>query len=804
MKNSVERAQSEPTDAEQASTQRLAPDFRTLTLAPDKSESNRTKGLSRLLTSPRVVTALVPLLVFALGLTLTLVGQIALGNTSRSMAQERFVSHTRAAHLRLSTTLAQADPLLDELCRIAEIARSIPSPNKGLSEPTPGDPSDEEAKRNLASTAFELQDLLVGRPGVTQVYIAFANGRFLSVDPEASKARFQITEEGYVTSYQVDGQHLIGEERRESEFEPRKREWYQQAEIEKTRVWSSPYSFFFSGHTGVTRAHPIYQDESKNELIAVVGVDFDVDTLTAFMAAGESHDDKVSSVAFTRKGVILAYPDGADRLARLPKDLVPTHQSLFDPALSALVQLAQATPFPSERALFKYSVNGERMLASVRTLGENGPPWFVATFATERDVLSDLYTHRKSSLAIGLLALLVACVLGWLLGRHLLTARQVISEARVLASRAHEKIRLLGSYRLEALLGEGGMGEVWRASHQLLAREAAIKLIKRTAGNGDDSERQRERFRREAQAIAGLRSRNTVDLYDYGVTPDGTLFYVMELLDGIDLNSLVKKYGIQPPGRVKEILIQATNSLSEAHERGLVHRDIKPANLFLCREANEVDVVKILDFGLVFQTHGTPFGSASETERPLPPLDTIQDSESSLSLAEQTRITHADHQLGTPAFMSPEQALGSQTDGRSDLYSLACVAWWMLTGAPPFRAETALAVMHKHVEDPVPRLSDVLEQEVPEDLAQVIERCLAKSPLDRPQSAEELQALLHALNVENDRWEPNVARQWWNENLPLKAQELRRRAYPLRDVEVLGPDTPEGREEAEQSRADKI
>ena len=229
------------------------------------------------------------------------------------------------------------------------------------------------------------------------------------------------------------------------------------------------------------------------------------------------------------------------------------------------------------------------------------------------------------------------------------------------------RARELGSYRLENRLGQGGMGEVWRASHRLLARPAAIKLIRSTVagGAGGISDDMRRRFEREAQVIARLRSPHTVTLFDFGVTEEGSFYYVMELLEGVDADTLIKRFGPIPAERVVHILRQMCHSLSEADSCGLVHRDIKPANIFLCRYGEDHDFVKVLDFGIAKAVHET----SSEA---------------------QTAITIPNLIQGTPAFIAPEQALGSaDVDTRADIYSTGCVAYWLLTGQLVFTADTA-------------------------------------------------------------------------------------------------------------------
>jgi serine/threonine-protein kinase len=298
------------------------------------------------------------------------------------------------------------------------------------------------------------------------------------------------------------------------------------------------------------------------------------------------------------------------------------------------------------------------------------------------------------------------------------------------------RARELGSYRLEEKLGEGGMGEVWRARHRLLARPAAIKLI-RSAGPSDELVR---RFEREAQAIARLRSPHTVDLFDFGRAEDGMFYYVMELLDGLDADTLVRRFGPVPPERAVYLLRQVCHSLSEADACGLVHRDIKPANIFLCRYGEEYDFVKVLDFGIV---RAAPESGAAS------PLET---SENAIN--------------GTPAFMAPEQAMGTAVDGRADLYAVGCVAYWLLTGQTVFTADNAMGLIVQHASAPPVPPSARARQPIPPALDALVLACLAKDPAGRPASARELSRRLAGLAGAGD-WTQERAIEWWLTHLPV-------------------------------------
>jgi serine/threonine-protein kinase len=305
------------------------------------------------------------------------------------------------------------------------------------------------------------------------------------------------------------------------------------------------------------------------------------------------------------------------------------------------------------------------------------------------------------------------------------------------------KAREMGSYRLGELLGRGGMGEVYRATHRMLARPAAIKLIRPeilAGGGGEAAQVAVKRFRREAEAAANLRSPHTVALYDFGVTEDETLYFVMELLDGMDLESLVRDYGPLSAGRAVYLLRQLCESLEEAHARGMVHRDIKPANIHVGRVGLRHDFLKVLDFGL-----------AKPVSRPAATEATSGD-----SLA-----TAAGLMPGTPAYMAPEMILGEAVDGRADIYAVGCVAYYMLTGRLVFEAETPFQVIVRHLETEPTAPSRRTDRYVPAALDRVVLQCLAKSPAERPQTASDLERALSAVDAQP--WGEEDAAQWWAE-----------------------------------------
>lgn len=333
----------------------------------------------------------------------------------------------------------------------------------------------------------------------------------------------------------------------------------------------------------------------------------------------------------------------------------------------------------------------------------------------------------------------------WLIVPQYLCAALAIVPATVIRGlgRQVRKARELGSYTLQERLGVGGMGEVYRGTHRLLARPAALKLISPKVLNSGREDSTRiiiERFRREAEAAATLRSPHTIELYDFGVADDGTFYYVMELLEGMDLEKLVSQFGPVPPARAIHFLMQACDSLGEAHLRGLVHRDLKPSNLFACKMGLEVDYVKVLDFGLVKNTPQVAAG-------------------------EQMRLTAVDAISGTPAYMAPEMIGDSDAVGPpADVYALGCVGYWLLTGRFVFQAPNATAMLLRHLQQQPEAPSVASPMKVPPALDALILACLAKEPEGRPANAVELGRRLRELSQPSE-WNEEMAEKWWAENM---------------------------------------
>ncbi len=310
-------------------------------------------------------------------------------------------------------------------------------------------------------------------------------------------------------------------------------------------------------------------------------------------------------------------------------------------------------------------------------------------------------------------------------------------------ARSRRELQEMGSYQLIERLGQGGMGEVWRARHRLLPRQAAVKFVRPTEDLRNDPAAVRElarRFEREARAISLLRSPHTIQLYDFGLSPEGDLYYAMELLDGFDLESLVDRHGPLPEARVAHLLAQVCLSLAEAHRAGLVHRDVKPGNLMTCRLGEDLDVVKVLDFGLVGAAQNQPAVAGS--------------------------AHGATGFAGTPGYIAPELIFGQSAVGAaSDLYGIGAVAYWLLTGSTVFPGEDGGEDLVAHsMDQPMPP-SRRLGRAIHPDLERLVLACLAKKPEQRPPSALAIRDRLHAI-VFPEAWDDARALAWWNSNAP--------------------------------------
>ncbi len=288
----------------------------------------------------------------------------------------------------------------------------------------------------------------------------------------------------------------------------------------------------------------------------------------------------------------------------------------------------------------------------------------------------------------------------------------------------------LGNYIIEGELGKGGMGKVYKAQHAMIRRPTAVKVMEAQAARSPEAI---ARFEREVQLSATLSHPNTITIYDFGQSEDATFYYVMEYLDGMDLQRMVERFGPIPAERTTYILRQVCGSLAEAHSRDIIHRDLKPSNIFLTERGGLHDFVKVLDFGLAKQIR---------------------------SSSEDVQLTQVGRVFGTPLFMAPETAAEDTVDHRSDQYSIGCVAYWMLAGKPPFEGTSPFDVIAKHLKvDPVPP-SEVSELSINKAVDEIVLKCLAKSPRDRFRDMNELAAALEGLQFENP-WTGERACEWW-------------------------------------------
>lgn len=297
--------------------------------------------------------------------------------------------------------------------------------------------------------------------------------------------------------------------------------------------------------------------------------------------------------------------------------------------------------------------------------------------------------------------------------------RRRAADARLIARR-------LGQYLLEGRLGQGGMGVVYRAQHALLRRPTAVKVMHPDRAGPDEL----AHFEREVQATCRLAHPNTIVVYDYGRSDDGTFYYAMEFLDGLNLQQAVAAGGPMPEGRVIHVLRQVCESLAEAHAAGLIHRDIKPSNVMLTQRGLAFDFAKVLDFGLVLESGP---GGAAPVER-----------------------------VGTPEYMAPEQIRpDGRVDARTDLYALGAVGYFLLTGQPVFSGRDPQSVLNHHLNTPPTPPAQRSPRPIAADLEQVVLRCLAKDPAARPASAEALRNDL-LLCAAAEVWTAADARVWWD------------------------------------------
>ncbi len=678
---------------------------------------------------------ILPALVIAAGVAVLLLGRRATKETAENMARRQLVAQAQAVTHDVEFALDQAVPVLATMKSLANEA--MPTPD----------------------ALTRLHDAVLGRPGIWNASIAFPTGVMWGTYMDETKAvrvqESKVADDGSGTSrvnYKVETTPIeISKE--SNDYDPRQRPHYKVAVENKRRVWMPPRVFSSSGKTGITVSEPVYAQDGQ--LAAVMTIDFDVESLSAFIKSPPIAGAR--NVMFTPDGAILAYPDGTLPTQAVKEKRVLHHSDFKDPALEGLFKVLDAGGGTQQRFLHLKTSAGD-YFASIAVVGgkragtDTQLDWYLATLVPESQLFGAMKRLSRDSIIASGAALAIAMGVALMFAWNILRMRRTVTAAREAARSAEARAKQLGSYQLVERLGAGGMGEVWRAEHSLLARRAAIKLVRKDVlRDKQHAELIQERFRREAQTLASMTSRHTIELYDYGVTDDGTFFYVMELLEGLDLAQLVRDYGPQPAARVISIMRQACGSLAEAHDAGLLHRDIKPANLELCRAADEVDIVKVLDFGIVHNI-AEPI---APTPRPRAGGTIPRTNESG------ERLTTEGVVIGTPGYIPPEQAIAAPLDPRGDIYALACVAWYLLTGTEIYSRATEEEILRAHVLEPIPPLRERMRGWLPYELEQLLFQCLGKRPEERPDARRLAKALAHISIPPEYAWTEDKAQSWW-------------------------------------------
>ncbi len=526
------------------------------------------------------------------------------------------------------------------------------------------------------------------------------------------------------------------------DFDPKTRPWYRNvAEAPPgTLAWTDPYVFFTAQQPGISISSK-WRDRSTGESY-VTAFDITLDDISKLMA----------TLRPSQQGIAMVVTDEV-KVVGLPADQRYTRKEARDAAVlspaSELGLPAVADAFNEwdrrerTKELFRFASDGGQWWARM-TPFEYAPQrrFWTTVLIPESDILAGAARNRN---------LTVAAIAG---GGVLLAVVVLVSGVRAMRKEVSRIGRKLGQYRLQHKIGEGGNGAVYRASHALLRRPTAVKLMNAEFAR---SEQARARFEQEVQAVSSLTHPNTVEVYDYGQTPDGTLFYAMEYLTGLPLDILVQASGPLPAARVIHILRQVCGSLAEAHEQGLIHRDIKSANILLCERGGIHDVVKVVDFGLVKELKEVDSG-----------------------------LTQADTLLGTPLFMAPELIQApDQASPQSDLYALGAVGYYLVTGYHVFEGGSAVEICAAHLQEPPVPPSQRVGHGVPADLEAILLACLAKLPGERPRDAKNMEERL-ASCADAEGWRAKDAREWWEQHRDqLPIDERRQIHTPISNTALL-------------------
>jgi serine/threonine protein kinase len=726
---------------------------------------------AELVGSPEAIRWVIPLLVAITGAMIAFLGQRALRSSNEELTRARFVEETAMVADSVSEALATADPLMD---RFAQYVQNADVTIDGTVRP--------ERSPAMGDLSHEMASIVRAHQGVVYASVSYPNGAFIGSFMNADKRLVTqvsrapgepdgVLGPGSVTRFDLVGtEGLRARETVKSSYDPRTRPFYILAAEKHARVWTDPYVFYDNRFTGITRTEPVYV---KGALAFVLTIDFDVHALSRLVTARQGTTG-VSMLLHTDDGTLLALPE-----AMIPPGAASDHPLRYQDVADLGFSTFFTKPVSERQGWHQLTGTQERLLAlSSPVKAISGSSWAVTAFIPESIHSATFRRHQlRSLLALGV-ALLFSIVMGSLAARYLQRAQRTLKEAQEAALQAESRAvkaegvaRQLGSYELVQRLGLGGMGEVWRATHRLLPRDAAVKLIRADSVDADSLPELQMRFRREARTLAQLRCRSTVSILDYGIAADGSLFLVMELLEGVDLSRMMKLVGPMPAERMLAMMNQICASLAEAHALGIVHRDIKPANVFLARVGDEVDLVKVLDFGLV---HLAGIEEPGTHTQDVPPVLTIQMSEHAPALlpSDDANLTQAGASLGTPSYMAPEQVLGHAVSPATDVYALGVLMVFMITGRSLFARDETHAVMMAHVVDAVPDFETWTAQKIPEALSVLIRTCLEKKPESRPKNAAELRASLRTIEEGlAARWTEERARALWA-TLPKAETEL--------------------------------
>lgn len=663
---------------------------------PPLSSLSQPQTMRSRLAQPKAVLLLLPLLVATAGGITGWIGYRNVAASARAMVENRVVEAVQQVRNQCIVLATEATTLSEHLANVVSIM---------------------DTRREVDGWGPILAHCFAARPALTWLSVSYPDGTFIGMTNENGALEFTIQDQsdsGRRRDWQWEAGVLTPSgTRTHTGYDPRLRPFYRLAIDQRTAAWTAPYHFFGSGYAGVSLARPLY--DAAGDLIAVVTVDYTTAGISEVMQRLAANlGDRL--LVHDAAGTVVASAGMADsELTGAGVDLL-TLDDFRDPLASAYAREPRSTGSRRTR-------DGREVHVASAAIDVGALPWYVAVVTDLGPRLAVANAYLLRSVLLTGLVVLIAGGLAALYASHLVRMRGLVRQARAVAAEAQAEAADFGSYVLEKKLGAGGMGEVWRARHRLLARPAALKLIKRSEDSENDGTAM-ARFEQEARITASLTSQHTVTVFDFGILDDGTCYYVMELLDGDDLNGFLKQNRRLPPEAVVDILLQVCDSLHEAHEAGLVHRDLKPANIFIARMGCDDHVVKVLDFGLVALA-GKRRAKDDCGER----------------------LTMAGFVQGTPGFMAPEQLRDEPLDRRSDVYALGCVAFWLLTGRGVFIAPNLMDELRQHLDQDPPAPSTVASQPIPPALDTIIHACLARNPAQRPASAQELADQLRACGV---------------------------------------------------------